>query len=192
MKPAMKMTCSGMRGGDFFRGGDPSPPSAPPLFLREMKKIFQPITIQSNMAKRIEDYKRSVRSAMKTASIYSKAAEPQITALASALKSLDLANQDIEGLTTTVVMSSQGAKAHPAFKIRKEAEDSITKQMKALGLTSLAFQEKGEDPLIELTKKLLEVKRECENDDDPFLRKEYDIEDDEDEEGDMGEESGDI
>lgn len=96
---------------------------------------------------------------MKAHRTYTKALDMQIHSLASAMRNLDLANQQIDGLTEVTVLETTryGEKLapHPVFKIAKDAQDMITRQMKALGLTveDLAG-EADEDPLTDLTKKL--------------------------------------
>lgn len=96
---------------------------------------------------------------MRTHKTYSTALDMQITSLASAMRNLDLANDQIDGLEETTVWETTryGEKLapHPVFKIAKDAQDMITRQMKALGLTveDLAG-DIDEDPLADLTKKL--------------------------------------
>ena len=92
------------------------------------------------MAKSIETYREAVISALRSAGAYSDGLGGQIEALATALRTLDLANADIDGLETTTVMevTRYGNKIapHPVFKIARDAQDQITRQMKALGLTA--------------------------------------------------------
>ena len=83
----------------------------------------------------------------------------QITGLASAMRNLEMANDQIDGLTETTVWEETryGSKLapHPVFKIAKEAQDMITRQMKALGLTAEDLAgEIEDDPLVEMTKRL--------------------------------------
>ena len=83
----------------------------------------------------------------------------QITSLASAMRNLDMANEQIDGLTETTVYETTryGEKLapHPVFKIAKEAQELITRQMKALGLTAVDLSGGvDDDPLADLTKKL--------------------------------------
>lgn len=83
----------------------------------------------------------------------------QVMSLASAMRNLDMANEQIDKLTETTVWETTryGEKLapHPVFKIAKEAQELITRQMKALGLTveDLAGGS-DDDPLADLTKKL--------------------------------------
>ena len=83
----------------------------------------------------------------------------QVTSLASAMRNLEMANEQIDKLTETTVWETTryGEKLapHPVFKIAKEAQELITRQMKALGLTAEDLSgEADDDPLVELTKKL--------------------------------------
>lgn len=96
---------------------------------------------------------------MKAHKLYNKGLDMQIKSLASAMRNLDMANAEIEGLTVTTVYEETryGSKLapHPVFKIAKEAQELITRQMKALGLTAEAMAgEIEDDPLVDLTKKL--------------------------------------
>lgn len=112
------------------------------------------------MAKKVNEYKRDIEKALKGAGRYSRSLDIQILSLASALCTLGLANDEIGGLeTTTIKVTSRYGNdtlaPHPAFKIQKDAQDSVTRQMKALGLTAEALIGMDEnDPLIELTEKV--------------------------------------
>ena len=98
--------------------------------------------------------------ALKAAGKYSASLEVQVHSLATALRSLDIADRDLDGLDSTVVTSisrygNESLAPHPVFKILKDTQDSITRQMKALGLTAeeLAGAD-GDDPLYELTRQV--------------------------------------
>ena len=88
------------------------------------------------MAKKIEEYKKSIENALKKANTYTKGLDFQITTLASALRTLDFANEQIDTLDSPTVLEETryGSKhaPHPVFKIQKDAQDSITRQLKAL------------------------------------------------------------
>lgn len=110
------------------------------------------------MAK-IEDYRKNIEKALKTAGRYSKALDMQIISLAGAMRSLEIANAEIDDLEETTVWEETryGKKMapHPVFKIQRDAQDSVTRQLKALGLTVADLNGDNEaDPLIELTKKV--------------------------------------
>lgn len=112
------------------------------------------------MAKKVNEYKKDIEKALKAVGKYSKSLDVQILALAGALRTLDLANDEIDGLieTTIPVVSRYGNETlapHPVFKIQKDAQDSVTRQMKALGLTAEELTGADEsDPIIDLTKKV--------------------------------------
>lgn len=111
------------------------------------------------MAKKVNEYKADITKALKAAGKYSKGLDTQILSLASALRTLDMANDDIDELEETTVLEETryGHKLapHPVFKIQKDAQDSVTRQMKALGLTAEELTGGDEDdPLIDLTKKV--------------------------------------
>ena len=112
------------------------------------------------MIKKVADYRKDIERALKWAGKYSRGLTAQIQSLAGALRTLDIANAEIDELeeTTISVVSRYGNTTlapHPVFKIQKDAQDSITRQMKALDLTVEALTGTDEaDPLIDLTKKL--------------------------------------
>lgn len=120
------------------------------------------------MAKKVSEYKTDITKALRAANKYSKGLDTQILSLASALRTLDMANDDIDKLEETTILEKTryGEKRapHPVFKIQKDAQDSVTRQMKALGLTAeelTGFDE--EDPLIDLTKKVKNAGRKKPN-----------------------------
>ena len=101
---------------------------------------------------------------MKAHKTYSAGLDMQITSLASAMRNLEMANDQIDGLEETTVWEETryGAKLapHPVFKIAKEAQDMITRQMKALGLTAEELAgEIEDDPLVDVTKKLMKKRK---------------------------------
>lgn len=112
------------------------------------------------MAKKVNEYKKDIEKALKAASRYSKSLDMQILSLAGALRSLDLANDEIDQLEATTIKvktryGNDSLAPHPAFRVQKDAQDSVTRQMKALGLTAEELTGSDEDdPLIDLTKKV--------------------------------------
>lgn len=112
------------------------------------------------MPKKVDDYKKDVEKALKAVGRYSKSLGAQIMSLAGALRTLDIANAEIDDLETTTisVVSRYGNETlapHPVFKIQRDAQDSVTRQMKALGLTAEdLIGTDDDDPLIDLTKKV--------------------------------------
>lgn len=111
------------------------------------------------MAKKVAEYRKNIEKALKKAGSSTASLSMQIEALASAMRTLDLANDEIDELEKTTVLEETryGKKhaPHPVFKVQKDAQDSITRQMKALGLTAADLTgEVEDDPLVELTKKV--------------------------------------
>lgn len=121
------------------------------------------------MEKKVKDYKTEIAKALKAAGKYSKSLDIQITSLASALFTLAMANEEMERLdsVTISVVSRYGNETlapHPVFKIQKDAQDSVTRQMKALGLTAEELTgTDDDDPLIDLTKKVKNAGRKKPN-----------------------------
>jgi hypothetical protein len=112
--------------------------------------------------KSVDDYRKQIVKALKAAGTYSKGVDMQVQNLATALRTLDLANAQIDGLTEVTVTEETryGWKLapHPAFKVQKDAQDSITRQMKILGLTTELLAGTDEtDPLVDLTKKVVKA-----------------------------------
>ena len=80
------------------------------------------------------------------------------------MRNLDLANAQIDGLTETTVWEKTryGEKLapHPVFKIAKEAQELITRQMKAMKLTAEDLSGAADaDPLVDMTKKLAKKRK---------------------------------
>lgn len=88
---------------------------------------------------KINGYKAKVRRALRSSGRYAPEVEGQIASLASAMFTEALASRQIEGLEEVTVLEQTryGSKLapHPAFKVQRDAQDQITRQMKALGLT---------------------------------------------------------
>jgi hypothetical protein len=112
------------------------------------------------MFKKTADYKKEIKKALENAGKYSKSLEIQIQSLAGALRTLDLANEEIDQLDSTVVTTisrygNESYAPHPVFKIQKDAQELVTKQMKALGLTADSLTAAVDnDPLIDVTKRM--------------------------------------
>lgn len=113
------------------------------------------------MLKKTEDYKKDIIKALKGVNRYSRSLDIQITALAGAMRTLALANAEIDDLdsTTIDVVSRYGNETkapHPVFKTQKDAQEMVTKMLKALGLTGADLVDAiDDDPLVDLTKKVL-------------------------------------
>lgn len=116
--------------------------------------------------KSVEEYQRDVEKALKEAGTMCPALKMQARSLASALRTVDLANREIDTLDCTTVWEETryGKKLapHPAFKTLRDAQDSVTRQLKILGLTveDLAGDSEA-DPLIDMTSKLLKTSRKA-------------------------------
>ena len=112
-----------------------------------------------------DEFQVFITKALKQAGKYSKSLQPQIMSLAGALRTVELANYELDELTSTVVpmtnrYGSEGFAPHPVFKILRDAQDSVTRQMKALGLTAADLEGQDEnDPLLDLTKKVKNAAR---------------------------------
>lgn len=117
------------------------------------------------MAKTVNEYVKEITKTLKANKTYSRGLDMQILSLASAMRNLEMANNQIDGLTETTVWETTryGEKLapHPVFKIAKEAQELVTRQMKALGLTvdDLAGNTE-DDPLADLTKKLTKKRKQ--------------------------------
>jgi hypothetical protein len=116
------------------------------------------------MTKTIDDYIKDIRKALKSNNAYTSALDMQIRSLASAMRNLDMANAQIDGLKETTVLEKTryGEKLapHPVFKIAKEAQELITRQMKVLKLTAEDLTGAvDDDPLVDMTKKLTKARK---------------------------------
>ena len=117
------------------------------------------------MAKTVSEYTKEITKMLKANKTYSRGLDMQILSLASAMRNLGMANDQIDGLTETTVWETTryGEKLapHPVFKIAKEAQELVTRQMKALGLTVDELAGNTEDdPLVDLTKKLTKKRKQ--------------------------------
>lgn len=117
------------------------------------------------MAKTVNEYVKEITKTLKANKTYSRGLDMQILSLASAMRNLEMANNQIDGLTETTVWETTryGEKLapNPVFKIAKEAQELVTRQMKALGLTVGELAGNTEDdPLADLTKKLTKKRKQ--------------------------------
>ena len=117
------------------------------------------------MAKTVNEYVKEITKTLKANKTYSRGLDMQILSLASAMRNLEMANNQIDGLAETTVWETTryGKKLapHPVFKIAKEAQELVTRQMKALGLTVDDLSGNTEDdPLADLTKKLMKKRKQ--------------------------------
>lgn len=117
------------------------------------------------MAKTVNEYVKEITKMLKANKTYSRGLDMQILSLASAMRNLEKSNEQIDSLTEVTVWETTryGEKIaqHPAFKVSKEAQEMVTKQMKALGLTVDELAGSTEDdPLADLTKKLTNKRKQ--------------------------------
>lgn len=112
------------------------------------------------MAKKINEYKRDIERALRASGRYNKGLDCQVMSLAGVLRTMDIINADIDNLECSFIAitnryGNEALAPHPVFKIQKDNQDAVTKQMKALGLT---FEDLNgvddNDPLVDLTKKV--------------------------------------
>ncbi len=113
--------------------------------------------------KKVNDYESEIIETLKAHELYSDGLKTNVRNLAAAMFQLDLATRQVEGLEEVTVLEKtrygQKLAPHPAFKILKEAQEQIAKNLKALKLTSdilLVEEEQKDDPLIDLTQKLID------------------------------------
>lgn len=116
------------------------------------------------MAKSVDEYEKDVVKALKAHNLYTQGLKMQVRSLASGLRTLDMANEEADGLTKTTVLEKTryGEKLapHPVFKILKEAQELVTRQMKSLGLTAEDLAgDTDEDPMVDVTKKLIKKRK---------------------------------
>lgn len=112
------------------------------------------------MARTTKQWYARITKALKKSGTYNTSLEMQIQSLAGAMRTLELATDEIDSLDTTVVWETTryGRKMmpHPVFKIQRDAQASVTRQMKQLQLTTEELTtDQSSDPLIDLTQKLI-------------------------------------
>ena len=100
----------------------------------------------------LKKYESIIRNALEQTKTYYSGLDMQISSLATALKTLELATDEIGKLKSVTVLETTryGEKLapHPAFKIQKDAQDSVTRQMKALGLIAESGADSAEEPTL--------------------------------------------
>ena len=112
------------------------------------------------MARTTKQWYARITKALKKSGTYNTSLEMQIQSLAGAMRTLELATDEIDSLDTTIVWEETryGRKMmpHPVFKIQRDAQASVTRQMKQLQLTTEELTtDQSSDPLIDLTQKLI-------------------------------------
>lgn len=87
----------------------------------------------------VQGWRTLITKALKDANKFNSSLKMQIESLAVTMYQLDLASKELETLdrVTCIDLTRYGEKLspHPVFKILKDLQDSITRQMKILSLT---------------------------------------------------------
>ena len=87
----------------------------------------------------VQGWRNLITKALKDANKYNSSLKMQIESLSVTMYQLDLASKELETLdrVTCIDLTRYGEKLspHPVFKILKDLQDSITRQMKILSLT---------------------------------------------------------
>ena len=97
------------------------------------------------MARTTKQWYARITKALKKSGTYNTSLEMQIQSLAGAMRTLELATDEIDKMMP-----------HPVFKIQRDAQASVTRQMKQLQLTTEELTtDQSSDPLIDLTQKLI-------------------------------------
>lgn len=99
---------------------------------------------------KLQKHRSKVTKALKMAGLYDPSLTIQIDALASAMLTLEIATNEIEGLDSVILERSttQGVtvQQHPCFKVQKDAQAEIRFCMKQLGLITENVVGKPEQP----------------------------------------------
>lgn len=97
-------------------------------------------------------YQSEIRRWLEAAAHYTAALEGNVFVLAGTFSRYAKALNETEALENVSVTGPNGAmQQHPAFKMQRECEESILKQLKELGLTATGTRGKVErDPAVEL------------------------------------------
>lgn len=95
--------------------------------------------VRVKASRSISSWRVLITKALKDANKYNSSLKMQIDTLAITMYQQDLASKELETLerVTCVDLTRYGEKLspHPVFKILKDLQDSITRQMKTLSLT---------------------------------------------------------
>lgn len=91
------------------------------------------------MANKVSTYKTRILRALKKAGKYDTGLLPMVDALANTMRTLDICREQIDGLTVATVLEKTryGEKLapHPVFKVQRDAQDSLVRLCKNVGLT---------------------------------------------------------
>lgn len=101
----------------------------------------------------ITKYRKQIVNALKANDKYNEGLELTINSTADTLRTLDICRKDIDTLDKTTIEEEgrygKRLAPHPVFKIQRDAQDTLTKNCKTLGLTYAELSEavQGESPL---------------------------------------------
>ncbi len=110
----------------------------------------------------VNEWASRIKRALKKVRRWNSGLEFVILNTASGLRTLELANNEIDALDAVTVeielMHGTKVDVHPAFKVQRDAMECINRQLKTLGLTTEDLMGEMEaDPLVDLTKKLTSI-----------------------------------
>lgn len=99
----------------------------------------------------IKYYERKVRQWLTAAGHYSEALDGNVFVLAGTLSRYAKALNETEEMVKVSVSSKGALQQHPAYKMQRDCEESILKQLKELRLTAEGTRDKVRaDPLVDL------------------------------------------
>lgn len=108
-----------------------------------------------------DKYKDRIVAALTDCGTYHQGMELLIDAAATTLRTIDLCRREVSQLaTTTVTVTTQWGERlepHPVFKTLRDAQATLTKQCKLLGLTSADFAkilDAENDPIEDLRRRM--------------------------------------
>ncbi len=113
------------------------------------------------MARNIRNYKARIIRALKKTGKYNTGLLVTVDALANTMRTLDICSGEIDGLdkATVVEETRYGRKLapHPVFKVQRDAQDSLSRLCKTLGLTYAdLMKETGDDGLDDFMARIAE------------------------------------
>ncbi len=91
------------------------------------------------MTKKISNYKARIVRALKKAGKYNDGLLVTVEALANTMRTLDICSSEIDGLDKATVIETtrygQKLAPHPVFKVQRDAQDSLARLCKNIGMT---------------------------------------------------------
>ena len=107
--------------------------------MEETDDLFLHKEVCVKATRTVQGWRTLITKALKDANKFNSSLKMQIESLAVTMYQLDLASKELETLdrVTCIDLTRYGEKLspHPVFKILKDLQDSITRQMKILSLT---------------------------------------------------------